>query len=289
MTTVRMEGGRQIPWRPIIVGAVWLVSILIVGGILFWLWWECREREAALQAEVVALNQQHAADVAALVDRIAELEEEKAALEAIIVELDDEVDYLQSERERLLQQNDILLARLGACLDELNRPRPVEVVVPGLIRDDAATVLVIDDSGSMAASVPSVQEALRGIQAREDELPSARISVVTFGSSVQTLSGVTSVGLVPWDYAVGEIDGNSGGSNIHLALETAYEVIKDLPQEQKRIVLLSDGRGDIAPALISNIAQEGIKIDTVPFGAYADVTLLQGIADQTGGAIARAN
>lgn len=289
MTTVRIAQRPSFPWRVISIGLGCLLLLLIAAGVPGWLWWECRAETAALQQQIIDLEAEHAAAVATLVVRIEELDGEKAALEETIAELDDAVAYLQGERERLMAQNDLLLAKLSDCLEELNQPKPVQEVVPALIRDDAATVIVIDDSGSMSPSIPDVREALRGIAAREDELPNARLSVLTFGTDVQTLFAITEIGLAPWDYVDEQIDAGEGGTNIHQALETAYNDIKGLPQSEKRILLLTDGQGSIAPELIRVIAQDGIKIDTVPFGGLADLVLLQQIAADTGGAMRRAN
>lgn len=291
MTTLRMPTGRALSLRP----PVWLwvallFGILVAGcGILGWLWWERVSEAEMLEQEIVALNTEHSAAVAALVARIGELEGEKAARDETIAELDSEVAYLTSERERLLAHNDLLLARLNACLEELNQPKPVQEVVPGMVRDNAATIIVIDDSGSMAGSVPDVREALRGVSERVDELSNADLSALTFGTEVQRLFDFTAVDLAPWDYAYEQIDAGSGGTNIYLALETAYNDIRNRPQPEKRILLLTDGQGAIAPELIRVVAQENIMIDTVPFGNLADLALLQQIADDTGGMMRRAN
>lgn len=288
-TVINIPGRRAgLPWRPMMLGLLWLISILVVGGILGWLLFECRDEVEALEQEIVALNTEHAAAVTGLVARIEELDAETAALEETIAEQDIEVAYLTGERERLLAQNDVLLARLNACLDELSKPRPVQEVLPGLI-SSGANVVVIDDSGSMSPSIADVREGLRGIMERGLELPDAQISILAFGTAVERLFGFTKIDLAPWDYAIDQVDANMGGTNIHLALETAYNDVLALPQPEKQIILLTDGQGDIAPELIRVIAQDNIRIVTVPFGAYANYALLQQISDETGGRMRRAN
>ena len=289
MTTVRIPEGRSFPLRLTMLVLAWLVPLAVLGIALGWFLWECRQEVEALEQEIVELNTEHATAVAALVVRIEELQAEKAALEETIAEQDAAMAYLDGERERLIAQNDVLLAKLSACLEELNQPKPVQEVLPTMIRDDAATVVVVDDSGSMSFSIADVREALRGIQGREDELPNAQLSVLVFGTAVQRLFDFTGVGFAPWDYAVDQVDAGMGGTNIHLALETAYNDIKAHPKPEKRILLLSDGQGTIAPELIRVIAQDNIKVDTMPFGGLADLVLLERIADETGGTMRRAN
>ena len=282
MTTVRIPEGRSLPWRLTMLVLAWLVPLVVLGIVLGWFLWECRQEVEALEQEIVELNTEHAAAVAALVVRIEELQAEKAALEETIAEQDVEVAYLVKERERLLAQNDILLARLNACLDELSKPRPVQEVLPGLI-GSGANVVVIDDSGSMSSEVANVRQGLRNIEDRKIELPDAQVSILAFGTEVERLFGFTTIELAPWDCAVDRIDAGMGGTNIHLALQTAYDDILNLPQAEKQIILLTDGQGDIAPELIRVIGQNNIKIITVPFGAYANIKLLKQVAEDTGG------
>lgn len=316
MTTVRISEGRPIPWRRIMWLAGWAISLLIVAGILGWLLWECRNEVANLEAEIAALKEQHAAQVAELVDEIARLsaakEAEIATLKeqhaAQIAELADQIDWLNDdnallEQEKadlevelaacqnnvkgLIQRADRLEAELDACLIELNQPQRIQTLLPELLRDNTTTIFVVDDSGLMASEIIKVQEALR--EAQEKPVVNAQLSIMLFGDSHTTLFNFTDPATAPWDYAVGEIKAEHGGTDIDLALQTAFDSIKDEPNPSKRIVLLTDGHGFVDAATVAEIDRAKIPVDTIAFGPWSDYALLDKIAQTTGGDFAAAN
>ena len=330
MTTVRIPeepAPRPLPWG--LIG--WALSILLVGGVLGgvlgWLLWESRNEVAALEAEIVSLNEQHAAQVTALLDRIDSLieqhanqvaalqEEHETELEALreqhknrvdsllgqIDDLNDEKEELEREKadlemrlevcgnnvKGLIQRADRLEAELDACLIELNQPQRVQILLPDLLRDNTTTIYVIDDSGSMVGETIKVQEAL--IEVREKPVVGAELSIMLFGDSFTTLFNFTDPATAPWDYTIGEIKAAHGGTDINLALQTAFDSIKDEPNVNKRIVLLTDGHGFIDAATVAEIEGAGIPVDTIAFGAFADYALLSKVAQLTGGEFAAAN
>jgi Mg-chelatase subunit ChlD len=150
----------------------------------------------------------------------------------------------------------------------------VQVVLPELMRDNTTIIFVVDDSGSMSSEVLKMQEKLT---------VNAQVSMLLFGDSHTTLFNFTDPAAAPWEYAIGEIKAEHGGTDINLAMQTAFDSIKDEPNVNKRIVLLSDGHGFIDAATIATIAGANIPVDTVAFGPWADYTLMAKIAQATGG------
>ena len=290
MTTVRIP--EEPPPRPLPWGLIgWALSILLVGGVLGgvlgWLLWESRNEVAALEAEISSLTEQHAAQVTALLGQIGELNDERTELEQEKAALETDLADCRNNVKGLVQRADRLEAELDACLIELNQPQRVQNVLPDLLRNNTTTIYVIDDSGSMVEEIVSVQEALMAVQ--EKSVVGADLSIMLFGDSFTTLFNFTDPATAPWDYAIGEIKAAHGGTDINLALQTAFDSIKDEPNVNKRIVLLTDGHGFIDAATVAEIEGAGIPVDTIAFGAFADYALLSKVAQLTGGEFAAAN
>ena len=290
MTTVRIP--EEPPPRPLPWGLIgWALSILLVGGVLGgvlgWLLWESRNEVAALEAEISSLTEQQAAQVTALLGQIEELNDERTELEQEKAALETDLADCRNNVKGLVQRADRLEAELDACLIELNQPQRVQNVLPDLLRNNTTTIYVIDDSGSMVEEIVSVQEALMAVQ--EKSVVGADLSIMLFGDSFTTLFNFTDPATAPWDYAIGEIKAAHGGTDINLALQTAFDSIKDEPNVNKRIVLLTDGHGFIDAATVAEIEGAGIPVDTIAFGAFADYALLSKVAQLTGGEFAAAN
>ena len=279
---------RPIPWQWI-TAIVAVVALLAIAGLIFLFleWRECLDEVAALEQQIVELNEAHAAQVQALVDEIAKLNDEKAALEQEVARLETELEDCQNSVEGLEQRADRLEAELDACIKELNQPRRIQVVLPELLRDDTTHIFVIDDSGSMATETINVQEALQNT--REKPAVNASLSIMLFGDSYQTLFNFTDQANAPWDYAISEIRARHGGTDIDLALKEAFDSIKDEPNANKRIVLLSDGHGFVNSSTLAEISAANIPVDTIGFGALADYALLSKVAQSTGGEFKAAN
>ena len=300
MATVRIEEGTRtpFPWRRAALIGGWALSILVVGGVLGWQLWESRNENAALTDEVASLEsridaliQQHAVQIDDLEQQhaaeIDALNEEKTALEQQNAVLIAELANCQDNIKGLVQRADRLESELDACLIALNQPQRVQTVLPNLLRDNTTTIFVVDDSGSMVGEIVKVQEALQEVQ--EKPAVNARLSIVLFGDSYTTLFNFTDPANAPWDYAIGEIKAAHGGTDISLALQAAFDSIKDEPDPSKRIVLLTDGHGFIAAETLVEIQNARIPIDTIAFGPLADHRLLSQVAQITGGDFAAAN
>jgi Mg-chelatase subunit ChlD len=262
---------------------------LVILSVLGWLAWDFidgkNDEIAALKAEIAEQKVQYEVQIGALVAQIADLNErraaeiadlneEKAALEQEIVDLKAELVECQDNVKGLVQRADRLETELDACLKELNQPRRVQVVLPELMRDNTTIIFVVDDSGSMSSEVLKMQEKLT---------VNAQVSMLLFGDSHTTLFNFTDPAAAPWEYAIGEIKAEHGGTDINLAMQTAFDSIKDEPNVNKRIVLLSDGHGFIDAATIATIAGANIPVDAVAFGPWADYAFMAKIAQATGG------
>ena len=112
MTTVRIPEGPAFPWRPIGLALAWLIPPLIVGGVLGWFLWQCFNDKEALEQEIVDLKADHAAQVQVLIDEIAglrvghaeeiaQLNDDKAALEQEIAALETELADCQDHNKRV--------------------------------------------------------------------------------------------------------------------------------------------------------------------------------------------
>ncbi len=298
MTTVRIPEGRPIPWG-------WIIGILVGLAILSalgWLAWDFiddkNDERAVLKAEIAEQKAQHEVQIGALVTQITDLKqrhaaeigqlnEAKAALEQEIVDLKAELVNCQDNVKGLVQRSDRLETELDACLKELNQPRRVQVVLPELLRDNTTTIFVIDDSGSMVTEIVKIQETLQEMQ--QKPAVNAQLSIMLFGDFHTTLFNFTDPAAAPWEYAIGAIKAEHGGTDINLAMLTAFDSIKDEPNVNKRIVLLSDGHGFIDATTITTIQGANIPVDTVAFGVWADRLLMAKIAQVTGGDFEVAN
>ena len=220
-------------------------------------------------------------------EEIAQLNDDKAALEQEIAALETELADCQDHNKSLVQRADRLETELDACLQELNQPRRLQTVLPELLRDNTTTIFVIDDSGSMDSETTKVQEALEEMQ--EKTVLNAQVSIVLFGDSQTTLFNFTDPATAPWDYAIGEIKAEHGGTDIDAALQAAFGSIKDEPNPNKRIVLMSDGHGFVDASTLTEISGANIPVDTVPFGVFTDHLLLAKIAQATSGEYEPAN
>ncbi len=292
MTTVRIPEGRPFPWQWVLVA----LAALAIIGVLGWLAWDFidgkNDEIAALKAEIAEQKAQYEVQIGVLVTQIANLKkqhaaeigrlnEEKAALEQEIVDLKAELVDCQDNVKGLVQRADRLEAELDACLKELNQPRRLQVVLPELLRDNTTTIFVVDDSGSMVGEIVKVQETLQEMQ--QKPTVNAQLSIMLFGDSYTTLFNFTDPASAPWEYAIGAIKAEHGGTDINLALQTAFDSIKDEPNVNKRIVLLSDGHGFIDATTITTIRGANIPVDTVAFGDLADYALMAKVAQATSG------
>lgn len=163
----------------------------------------------------------------------------------------------------------LLLAAIAMLATALARPHvPYRVPV-----GDASVVLVLDHSGSMAATdvrPTRLAAANRAARAFADQLPSnARLGAITFSSSpdaVQQPASNHSAALSLLASAQAGGGTNTGGA-LQLALQILHGSSRNHPPSA--IVLLSDGAANLGPNPVTVAAQarqEHIPIYTVALG-----------------------
>ncbi len=202
----------------------------------------------------------------------------------------------------------LFLLGLGALLVSLARPSAV-IATP---RDEASVVLVLDVSGSMAATDvrPSRMEAAQqAAQAFVDALPdSTRVGLVSFASRAQVVAPLTRDRAVV-QAAIGTLDAD-GGTAIGDGLAAGTQLLQRSAAERSdgapaagaapgTVVLLSDGAtsgGESPERAAARAAEAGVVVHTVGLGqrnsnarvrggarAELDEQALQAIARTTGG------
>lgn len=202
----------------------------------------------------------------------------------------------------------LFLLGLGALLVSLARPTAV-IAVP---RDEASVVLVLDVSGSMAATdlQPSrIEAARRAAQVFVEALPAdTRVGLVSFSNRAQVLTPLTRDHAVVRS-AIGSLEAE-GGTAIGDGLALGLDVLRRGAVEQAgsqaaagdavgTVVLLSDGAtsaGQPPDQAAARAADAGVVVHTVGVGqrnsgvrvrggapADLDERTLQAIARATGG------
>jgi Ca-activated chloride channel family protein len=163
----------------------------------------------------------------------------------------------------------LLLAAIAALATALARPDvPYRVSV-----GDASVVLVLDHSGSMAATdvrPTRLTAANRAARAFADQLPSnVRLGAITFSSSPDAVqqpvpNHSAALSLLASAQAGG---GTNTGGALQLALQILHGSSRDHPPSA--VVLLSDGAANLGPNPVTVAAQarqEHIPIYTVALG-----------------------
>lgn len=163
----------------------------------------------------------------------------------------------------------LLLAAIAALAIALARPRvPYRVPV-----GDASVVLVLDHSGSMAATdvrPTRLGAANRAARAFADQLPSSvRLGAITFSSSPDSVQQpVPNHGAALSLLASAQA---SGGTNTGGALQLALQILHGTSRSHppSAVVLLSDGAANLGPNPVTVAAQakqDHIPIYTVALG-----------------------
>jgi len=141
--------------------------------------------------------------------------------------------------------------------------------------------LAIDSSGSMLDNDP---QRLRQDAAKifvDSLLQGDRVAVVDFDSSAAVLQPLTE------DFAAAKaaIDriNSDGGTDIGVGLRATLDQLPADPARGHVAVLLTDGLGPYDPSLTTRAKDAGVVVYTVGLGSSIDATLLQSIADGTGG------
>ena len=157
-------------------------------------------------------------------------------------------------------------------------------------RSERDIALVLDVSGSMqGAKFTSLGVALNSFLDVLDASPQEeRVSLTVYESESRKLQGITSDLQLIRDAFAEEAAG--GGTAIGLGLQTGLDSVLNDPGSRNfainSIVLMTDGMHNVGidpEGVATNCAAAGVSVITVTFGAGADETRMQGIANQTSG------
>jgi Ca-activated chloride channel homolog len=182
----------------------------------------------------------------------------------------------------------------GYYASPLQDALPVGSLKPGnLQRRNLGLEMVLDRSGSMAEEINGVEKiALVRVATRSATAFVAKhhdqFGAIAFDVAPHTVVPLTRLNS-PADAAAvdKEIDRISaeGGTNIYKALAAGAKEIETSTEQNRHVVLLSDGiseKGTYAQ-LVPRLKAEHITVSTVALGLDADFELLQAIAKETGG------
>jgi Ca-activated chloride channel homolog len=170
---------------------------------------------------------------------------------------------------------------------------PVKLDLPEqLIQPDAAVVLVLDNSGSMARSVFASAKTQQQI-ANEAAALAIRsldkkdlVSIIVFNNETTVL-----VPLSPNDSPEATAErilsiGPGGGTVLGPALEAARQQLRGVKATIKHVVVLSDGAStgrETLPALAARMREEGITVSTIGIGDQMDEQTMAAMAGHGGG------
>lgn len=171
---------------------------------------------------------------------------------------------------------------------------PVEDVLPleldpplELRAASAALVLVLDRSGSMNQGVAGARASQQAVAneaaalAIESLRSDSMVGVVTFNMGARVhvpLQRNDDPGRIAERVRAIRAD---GGTNLRPALQLAYDMLRDVEAEKKRIVCLSDGHSVTTEMddLIHRMRDDEIALTTIAVGDDADHELLAHLAD----------
>jgi Ca-activated chloride channel family protein len=156
---------------------------------------------------------------------------------------------------------------------------------PGLRRHRSlALALVVDCSGSMSGdSIAQARRALEGILDTLD--PSDRFTIITFGSTTQTLwetlAACTPANREAAKRFASTVNSNMGGTEIQGALAAAYRALKNA--EVGEILLVTDGEVSSWQPVVKQAKDSGHRIFTVGVGNAVSESFVRQLASETGG------
>ncbi len=147
----------------------------------------------------------------------------------------------------------------------------------------AATVVIVDASGSMQTNDPQNRRLDAGNAYLNVSLPDDEVGIVQFNSSPSILSEALLVGpnRAALRTAVSGI-GSSGGTNLGGGISAGCEVLGRATAQQRAAILLTDGIGSYSDEA-QCFASQGWQIHVFGLSDNVDEALLQRIATETGG------
>lgn len=148
---------------------------------------------------------------------------------------------------------------------------------------EVSTALIIDSSGSMDSN-DSDDRRLDGAKSYlAGSLPSDEVGVVDFDNNAQILSEVVEVGSHRQGLsdAIAQID-SSGGTDLGAGLQAGCDVLSGAGNPTRGAVFFTDGQGSYS-GQAQCFADQGWPVYVFGLGSNVDSTVLQDIADETGG------
>lgn len=141
---------------------------------------------------------------------------------------------------------------------------------------------VIDTSGSMSSNDRNkyrVKLAEHFINKKEAE---DKMALIGFSGSSSVYQGLTAdkESLLANIHKLGT---SSGGTHISAGIDSAIQQLKNSKDRNKKIILLTDGEGTFYDSSLEQAKSENIKIYTIGLGTNYNKTLLEKIANETGG------
>jgi len=182
----------------------------------------------------------------------------------------------------------------GYYSSPLQEALPVGSLKPGnLQRRNLGLEMVLDRSGSMSETINGVQKIALVRAATHSATAFVAKHHDQFGAIAFDVEPHTVVSLTRLDSPADADAVNKsidriraeGGTNIYKALAAGAKEIETSTEQNRHVVLLSDGiseKGSYA-ALVPRLKAEHITVSTVALGLDADFELLQAIAEETGG------
>lgn len=170
---------------------------------------------------------------------------------------------------------------------------PVNLEIPDkVLTPDAAIMLVLDNSGSMAffvmGSSRSKMEIANEAAAAAVGMLDKRdmLGVIAFNSDYEVLVPLAPNKDAAKTQKIIRNIGADGGTNLGPALEAATRQLQSVNAKVKHIIVLSDGRSqnhEYLPGIAQRALAQGIKVSTISVGDDADPVTMGKIAAEGGG------
>lgn len=146
-----------------------------------------------------------------------------------------------------------------------------------------STALIIDSSGSMGSNDPGSRRLDAGRAYVAGALETDEVGVVDFDGSARVAIEAVSVGdnRDAIEAAISTIN-SSGSTNLGAGLQVGCDVLARASHDNRAAIFMTDGQGSYS-GQASCFAAQGWKVFTIGLGSGVNESLLQQIADQTGG------
>lgn len=176
---------------------------------------------------------------------------------------------------------------MGSMLGTGSFEPEVQSTSTSFIRDIA---LVVDRSGSMRGSkIAALKIAVREfVDVLDSTAADERISFTSYSSSSTKETSMASVfsELISKNNAMPAGGTTAIGEGLNDGIDSVLMDAASRPFAEKAIVLMTDGNENTGVPVLNVVPRarnKGLRVHTIAFGADADTTLMQEVANQTGG------